>query len=42
MLLGCVIYAGLPGALIGMGVGMLLSHLVLIWLARAHEVWDAR
>ena len=42
MLLGGVIYAGLPGALIGMGVGMLLSHLVLIWLARAHGVWDAR
>ncbi|MEP3688621.1 MAG: oligosaccharide flippase family protein [Sulfitobacter dubius] len=42
MLLAGVIYAGLPGALIGLGVAMLLSHLVLIWLARAHGVWDAR
>ena len=37
-----MIYAGLPGALFGLGVAMLLSHLVLIWLARAHGVWDAR
>ncbi|MEX3315946.1 oligosaccharide flippase family protein [Sulfitobacter sp. PS-8MA] len=39
LLLG-VIYAGLPGALIGMGAAMVLSHLVLIWLAHAYHVWD--
>ena len=42
LLLVGVVYAGLPGALIGMGVAMALSHLVLIWLARAHGVWDGR
>jgi|TARA_R110002049_G_scaffold192_21_gene1212 O-antigen/teichoic acid export membrane protein len=41
-LLAGVIAAGLPGALIGLGAAMALSHLVLIWLARAHGVWDAR
>jgi hypothetical protein len=25
-----------------MGVSMILAHIVLIWLARAHNVWDAR
>jgi hypothetical protein len=25
-----------------MSLAMVLSHLVLIWLARAHGVWDAR
>ena len=34
--------AGLAGALLGMGLAMLLSHPVLIWLARTHGVWDAR
>ena len=34
--------AGVLGAIIGMGVAMVLSHGVLIWLARAHGVWDAR
>ncbi|APE45319.1 polysaccharide biosynthesis protein [Sulfitobacter alexandrii] len=33
---------GLVGAILGMGLAMALSHLVLIWLARAHHVWDAR
>ena len=42
LLLAGVITAGLPGALIGLGAAMVLSHLVLIWLARAHGVWDAR
>jgi len=41
LLLGAI-YAGLVGALIGMGVAMALAHFVLIWLARAHHVWDAR
>ena len=36
------LYAGLIGAIIGMGLAMVLSHGVLIWLARAHGVWDAR
>ncbi|NUH66097.1 oligosaccharide flippase family protein [Sulfitobacter sp. S0837] len=40
LLLVGVIYAGLPGALIGMGAAIVLSHFVLIWLARAHGVWD--
>lgn len=35
-------YGGLVGALIGMGAATILAHLVLIWLARAHGVWDAR
>ena len=35
-------YAGVLGAIIGMGLAMVLSHGVLIWLARAHGVWDAR
>ena len=25
-----------------MGLAMILSHGVLIWLARVHSVWDAR
>ena len=40
LLLIGVLFAGLPGALIGMGLAMALSHLVLVWLARAHGVWD--
>ena len=34
-------YAGVIGAILGMSLAMALSHLVLIWLARAHGVWDA-
>ena len=34
--------AGVLGAIIGMGMAMVLSHVVLIWLARVHGVWDAR
>ena len=41
LLIGAL-YAGLIGGLIGMGVSMILAHIVLIWLARAHNVWDAR
>jgi O-antigen/teichoic acid export membrane protein len=41
LLLIGVLNAGLIGALIGMGIAGLLSHLVVIWLARAHNVWDA-
>nr|WP_254694214.1 oligosaccharide flippase family protein [Sulfitobacter sp. SK012] len=33
---------GLVGAMIGMWTALVLSHLVLIWLARAHGVWDMR
>lgn len=42
MLLGGVLYAGLVGAIAGMSLSMILAHFVLIWLARAHAVWDAR
>ncbi|WP_254702568.1 oligosaccharide flippase family protein [Sulfitobacter sp. THAF37] len=41
LLLGAL-YGGLVGAILGMGMAMALSHLCLIWLARAHGVWDAR
>lgn len=41
LLLGAI-QAGLIGALVGMGLALVLAHLVLIWLARAHDVWDAR
>lgn len=33
---------GLVGALAGMALAIILSHFVLIWLARVHQVWDAR
>ncbi|MBD3662402.1 oligosaccharide flippase family protein [Sulfitobacter sp. TSTF-M16] len=33
--------AGVLGAMIGMGLALLISHAVLIWLARVHGVWDA-
>jgi hypothetical protein len=39
LLVGAML-AGLFGAIVGMGLAMVLSHLVLIWLARAHGVWD--
>ena len=39
LLLGAI-YAGLIGAVLGMSLSMGVSHLVLIWLARAHGVWD--
>lgn len=42
LLLIGAIYAGLIGAIVGLSVAMALAHLVLIWLARAHGVWDAR
>ncbi|KIN61595.1 Polysaccharide biosynthesis protein [Sulfitobacter noctilucae] len=42
LLLVGVIYAGLLGAIAGMSLSMVLSHLLLIWLARTHGVWDAR
>lgn len=42
LMLGGLLYAGLIGALTGMALAALLSHLVIIWLARAHNVWDAR
>lgn len=35
-------YGGLIGALIGVALSILLAHGVLIWLARAHGVWDMR
>ncbi len=34
--------AGLPGALAGLGLAGLMSHPLLIWLARVHGAWDAR
>lgn len=33
---------GLVGALVGMGLAQLLTHASVIWLARKHDVWDAR
>lgn len=42
LLLAGVTYFGLIGAILGMGLAAILSHLVLIWLARAHRVWDGR
>ncbi|WP_299411816.1 oligosaccharide flippase family protein [uncultured Sulfitobacter sp.] len=33
---------GLVGAIIGMGLAHILTHPVMIWLARAHDAWDAR
>lgn len=42
LILSGVIYAGLVGALFGMGLAALLSHIAVIWLSRAHQVWDAR
>ena len=41
LLIGAV-WAGLIGAIVGMSLAMALAHFVLIWLARAHGVWDAR
>lgn len=35
-------FGGLVGAILGMSLSMILAHGVLIWLARAHGVWDAR
>ena len=42
MLLAGAILAGVSGAILGMSLAMMLSHAVLIWLARAHGVWDGR
>ncbi len=33
---------GLLGALVALGLSMILVHPILIWLARAHGAWDAR
>ena len=41
-LLAGITLAGLPGALAGLGIAGLISHPVLIWLARTHGSWDAR
>ncbi|MGJ8544839.1 MAG: oligosaccharide flippase family protein [Sulfitobacter sp.] len=41
LLVGAAQY-GVVGGIIGMGAAMVLSHGVLIWLARCHGVWDAR
>jgi O-antigen/teichoic acid export membrane protein len=37
-----VTWWGLLGGMIGMGIAGCLVHLVLIWLARIHQVWDPR
>ncbi|WP_420014280.1 oligosaccharide flippase family protein [Sulfitobacter sediminis] len=42
LLLTGVVLAGLTGAIVGMSLSMVLAHVVLIWLARAHGVWDGR
>lgn len=36
-----IYFAGLIGAMIGMGMAALLAHGVTVWLARAHGVWHA-
>ena len=33
---------GLLGALVGLGLSVLIVHPVAIWLARVHQAWDAR
>jgi O-antigen/teichoic acid export membrane protein len=33
---------GLVGALAGQGLALALAHPMIIWLARRHQVWDAR
>ncbi len=33
---------GLVGGIVGMGLAQILTHPVIIWLARVHDVWDAR
>jgi O-antigen/teichoic acid export membrane protein len=42
LLLAGVTAAGLTGAIAGMGAGLLLSHPLIVWLARRHGVWDGR
>ena len=39
-ILGGLALGGLPGALIGQGVGNLLAYPVLVWLVRPHGAWD--
>ena len=41
-LLAGIAWAGLPGALTGLGLAGLFSHSLLIWLARIHGAWDSR
>lgn len=41
LLLGVILY-DLTGAIVGMGIAHLLTHPVLIWLARKHDAWDMR
>lgn len=33
---------GLRGALVGQGLALVVIHPLIIWLARKHDVWDAR
>ncbi|MEQ6204081.1 oligosaccharide flippase family protein [Sulfitobacter sp. HNIBRBA2951] len=33
---------GLIGAIVGIGVAHVLTHPVIIWLARSHDAWDMR
>ena len=42
LLLAGALQAGVLGAIVGMGVALVLAHGVLIWLARVHGAWDAR
>lgn len=41
LLIGALM-GGLIGALVGMGLAIVIAHPFLIWLARAHGVWDMR
>lgn len=40
LLLAGATFYGLLGAIVSMGVAMVLVHPVLIWLARGHDAWD--
>lgn len=42
LLLTGIIWFGLLGALVAMGLSMLFVHPVLVWLARVHGAWDPR
>ncbi len=35
-----VIWYGLFGAIVAMGISSLVTYPVLVWLARRHRVWD--
>jgi len=44
--MGCLILGfalfGLIGGILGIGVALICGHPFVVWLARSHQVWDAR